>query len=112
MLRYGDARGASAGIGNWPFRDHRPSGCIELLDFSVGYDKEAVVGPEETSVEPQCYRYLDVHEQAAIITVIDANRIASGRRDAIALRRVFRCEHGVLVVQCLYRDNRWWNNTE
>ena len=50
VLRQGNAR-VMVTFGKWPLRDYRPCGCIDLLDFSVGYDKEVIVGPEEASVE-------------------------------------------------------------
>ena len=42
-----------------------------MLDCTVGYDKEVVVGPEETSVEQRGYFYWDAHEQTAIVAVPD-----------------------------------------
>ena len=52
-----------------------------MLDFTVGYDKEVIVEPEETSVVPcrgDCY--FDVLEQAAIVAVPDSNVIVGGCR--------------------------------
>ena len=87
---------------NWPFRDCRPCGCFELLDFAVGYDEEVVVGPEETSVTRRGDCYFDCHEQAAIVAVPDSNGIRSGRRDPIALWRILGCFYLILVVECLH----------
>ena len=99
MLWKGDARGA-LGIEHWPFRDCCAGRCFKFLDFIDGHDKEVVVEPEEAGIEARRYFYWDVHEEAAILAVPDSNGFACGCRDSIALRRVFRCYHAVLVVDC------------
>ena len=64
-----------------------------MLDFFVGYDKEVVIGPEETSVEVRGHCYFDVDEQVAVVAVPDSN--GSVMSDAISSRRVlpFRLIH-------------------
>ena len=99
MLWSGNAREGVALV-NRPFCGRRAGGCIKLPDCTAGYDKEVVIGPEETSVEQRDYVYRDVHEHAAIAAVPDTNGFVGGYRDAIALRRVFRCYHGAVVGEC------------
>ena len=50
MLGQGNARDIVA-FGKGPSRDYGSCRCIDLLDMTVGYDEEVVVGPDETSVE-------------------------------------------------------------
>lgn len=49
MLWKGHAR-VIVDIRNWTFGDFRPSGCADLLDFPVGYGKEAVGAPMEAPI--------------------------------------------------------------
>jgi len=57
-----------------------------LLDFTVRYDTEVIIEPEETTVEQWGYWYFDVHQQVAIAAITDSNGIFSGCRDSIALQ--------------------------
>ena len=59
-----------------------------------------VVGPEEASVVARFDSYVDGHEQAAVV-VPDSNECSGACRESIALPRVFRRPHPMLVLECV-----------
>ena len=117
MLREGNTRSVIA-VGNWPFRDFRFGGCVDLLDFTAGCDKEVVVAPEEAIVVGRNESCVDLYEWTTIVAIPDSNRMFARCRDSITPWGVSRCVdavYTVTIVECLHlvcplQCPKWWHS--